>query len=34
MSETTNGYTKEVIENTRYNDPLYPENVLKKIKAL
>ena len=34
MSESENGYTKEVIENTRYNDPLYPENVFKKIKAL
>lgn len=27
MSETTNGYTLDVIEKTRYYDPNYPENV-------
>lgn len=34
MSESANGYTQEVIENTRYNDPNYPENVFQKIKTL
>ena len=29
MSETTNGYTKEVIENSRYYDKDAPENVFK-----
>ena len=27
MSESSNGYTIDVIEKTRYNDPDYPENV-------
>lgn len=30
MSETTNGYTLDVIEKSRYYDPNYPENVLNK----
>ena len=34
MSESVNGYTQEVIENTRYNDPNYPENVFNKKKTL
>ena len=29
MAETTNGYTVDVIEKTRYYDPDYPENVFK-----
>jgi len=28
MSETTNGYTLDVIEKTRFYDSNYPENVL------
>ena len=27
MSESENGYTLDIIEKTRYNDPDYPENV-------
>ena len=34
MSESANGYTEDVIEKTRYEDPNYPENVYKKIKRL
>ena len=29
MAETTNGYTVDVIEKTRFYDPDYPENVFK-----
>ena len=36
MSESDNGYTLDIIEKTRYNDPDYPENVfgLQYIKRL
>ena len=34
MSESENGYTLDIIEKTRYNDPDYPENVYKYIKRL
>lgn len=34
MKETTNGYTLDVIEKSRYYDPNYPENVFKLIKRL
>lgn len=30
MSETSNGYTLDIIEKTRYHDPDYPENVFGK----
>lgn len=30
MSESENGYTLDVIERSRFNDPNYPENVFKK----
>ena len=30
MSETTNGYTVDVIEKSRFFDPNYPENVFGK----
>ena len=30
MSESENGYTLDVIEKSRFNDPNYPENVFKK----